>query len=212
MKLRSVLKARYLVGLLLLTALVLGCRAVTAPPQTYCFSFEKDLEGWQPAGTDLDNPPVRWFIKRSSEQSRDGRYAAKFYLNNLNDMAKIWMQRGFPVKPGRIYRVKVDYTFASADWGNLNLWQIIAGAAPYPPQASADLVFQEDTGNGSPRNSGYVWLDKSYQFRTESSPGGELYVYLGVWGTWETPRIYYLDSVKVTISEEWKSIFKFLTL
>lgn len=184
-----------LIGLLFLLG---GC--VNNPPgqNDYFFSFEQDLEGWAVKGADLDNPPVKWSIQRTQEIVRDGNIALKYYLSNLNDAGKIWIERSFDVKSDSLYQVNVSYSFASADWGDLNLWTIITGVIQEPSQSRDDLVYQGDTGNGSQTGTGYKWLEKSYDFTVQSNSSGRLYIIIGIWGTWETPRTYYVDKVLVS--------------
>jgi len=151
-------------------------------------------------GTDLDNPPVVWSIQRSQEIARDGHTAIKYYLSNVNDAGKIWIERPFDVKSDSLYQVNVRCSFASADCGDLNLWTIITGVVPEAPQSGDDLIYQGETGNGS-TDPDYEWLDKSYDFTIQSSSSGKLYVIIGVWGTWETARTYYVDKVRVSFTE-----------
>ncbi len=169
---------------------------------SYFFSFENDMEGWTARGTDLDNPPIEWFVQRSQEIAKDGNTAAKFYLSNLNDAGKIWIERQFRVKPELLYQVNVRYAFASADWGDINLWTIITGVMQKAPESRDDLIYQGDTGNSSEVDVGYKWLEKSYDFTVQSSSGGEIYIIIGIWGTWETAREYYVDSVRITFTEK----------
>ncbi len=97
----------------------------------------------------------------------------------------------------------VAFDFATADFGSFNLWRIIAGGLPEPPQTPAELepVFQDDTGNGQDEDVGYVWQTRSYTTTTRSTADGRLCVVLGVWGTWEGPRTYFVDGVTVTLQE-----------
>ncbi|MFH1221207.1 MAG: hypothetical protein V1694_12250 [Candidatus Eisenbacteria bacterium] len=44
---------------------------------------------------------------------------------------------------------------------------------------------------------GYLWTGKQYTIDRRSSANGKLYVSIGVWGTWETPRTYYVDFVYI---------------
>lgn len=34
-----------------------------------------------------------------------------------------------------------------------------------------------------------------------SGNDGTLYIDIGIWGTWETGRVYYIDNVRITISD-----------
>jgi hypothetical protein len=184
--------------ILMLIALV-GCDGPEIPTSgTYTFSFERDMEEWVAKGTDLDNPPVEWSIERSDDIASDGNTAVRLYLNNLNDAGKIWIQRQFDTEPNRTYCVHLKYDFASADWGDLNLWTIITSASPLPPVPG--LLYQGDTGNSARPEDGFVWLHKGYDFDVTSGSDGKVYIVIGVWGTWETARTYYLDNVGISFT------------
>jgi hypothetical protein len=170
----------------------------------FFFSFEADMEGWEVKGMDLElgNSTIEWSIARSQERATNGSSSLRLFLENWNDMGKIWVERGFVLKPNTTYRVDVSYAFASADWGVANFFRIITGVLQEPPKTRDELVYQGDTGNGHPDSDvGYVWLDKSYTFTVQSNVDGEIYVILGVWGVWETPRTYYLDSIRVVFTQ-----------
>jgi len=171
--------------------------------QTASFSFEGNLQGWQPRALDVDDGGAKadWSIAPSNGRADDGGFSALLFLDNLTDAGKVWLQKPFVVQPGRNYKVRVSYSFATKDFGTINLWRIITGVRTRPPEKAEDLTFQGETGHGSPSDIGYVWLDKSYDFEVQSGPDGLLYVFLGVWGTWETPRGYYIDRVTVSIRE-----------
>jgi len=185
--------------IILVLAVVTGCEGSRIPSSgTLTFSFEEDIEGWVANGTDLDNPPVEWSIERSRDIASDGKTAVRIYLNNTNDAGKIWIERQFHGEVNRAYHVRLDYDFATADWGDMNLWTIITSVSPQPPVPG--LLYQGDTGNSAKPEDGFVWLHKSYDFDVESGPDGKLYVMIGVWGTWETARTYYLDNVNISFT------------
>jgi hypothetical protein len=171
--------------------------------QTASYSFEGNLQGWQPRAIDVDDGGAKadWSIAPSNGRADDGGFSALVFLDNLTDAGKVWVQKPFVVEPGRNYKVSVSYSFATKDFGTINLWRIITGVRTAPPEKAEDLTFQGETGHGSPSDIGYVWLDKSYDFDMQSGPDGLLYVFLGVWGTWETPRGYYFDRVTISIRE-----------
>jgi hypothetical protein len=173
-----------------------GCSTLQIPKQTE-FSFEQGMDGWVAQGTDLSNPAVEWSIERSGDMASEGDTSLKVYLNNLNDAGKIWIQRPFDVDSDSYYQVHVDYDFASADYGDLNLWTIITGAVLGPPTKADELVYQRDTGNGADKDEGYKWLHKTYTFDMRTGPEKEIIVIIGIWGTWETARNYYIDNVKI---------------
>ncbi|KXB00643.1 hypothetical protein AKJ41_03920 [candidate division MSBL1 archaeon SCGC-AAA259O05] len=50
-------------------------------------------------------------------------------------------------------------------------------------------------------------MDKSYDFTVMSGSNGKLYVFIGIWGNWETTRTYYLDNVNVNfVPKEQKGV------
>ena len=174
------------------------------------FSFEQDLEGWTPDGADLElgGGSINWSIARSQDRATEGTASLKFYLENLNDAGKIWIARPFPAEPNQIYQVRVGYSLASSDYGFANHFTIISGVLKQPPKVPDDLrsTFQDLTLNGNDSDVGYVWLDKGYEFTAEANDEGILYVLIGVWGTFETPRTYYVDNVRLSLAKRQEGV------
>jgi hypothetical protein len=165
------------------------------------FSFENGLEGWTPKATDINDPPIAWSIQSSPERASDGTHSAKFELENLNDAGKIWLGRPFSLQPNQSYHVKVQFSFATQDFGEANLFTIIAGVRTSPAVTRDDLTYQGFTGNGDANNTGYKWLEKSYDFNVVSAADGTVYVDIGIWGTWETYRAYYIDNLRISVTQ-----------
>jgi hypothetical protein len=187
-------------------ALMFGCSDKDGTPtpggsHTYTFSFEDGMQGWSAKATDVDFPSEDWSVAPATDLAYEGTASVKLYLANYNDAGKIWMQSPFNVKPNTLYHVKLVYHFASQDWGMANPFRIIAGVLDRPPVTAADLTFQGPTLNGADSDVGFLWLDEIYDFDITSSDAGKIYISIGVWGTWETPRTYYIDLVSVTIAE-----------
>lgn len=163
-------------------------------------SFETGLDGFVADGTDLDDPPVEWSIERSEEEADDGVWSVRLELDNLNDAGKIWIERAFELEAGRTYDVELSYAFGTSDFGDINNWTIIAGVAAESPETVDDLAFQGSTTTGEDEDRGVVWLEKSHAFSAVAGASGELWISLGVWGTFETPRTYYLDDVAIVFT------------
>ncbi len=190
----------YLLTFALVLLLSASCSLLNLP-QSMTFSFEQGFDGWTATGTDLDNPPDQWSIEPSQDMASKGKTSLKLYLNNVNDAGKIWIERSFNVEPQSYYQVHVSYDLASADYGNLNLWDIITGVVLEPPKTAGELVYEGDTGNGADADEGWLWLHKIYDLSIRPGPESEIYVIIGVWGTWETARTYYLDNVEVILAK-----------
>lgn len=169
--------------------------------QEFLFSFEQDLEGWVPAGTDLEmvDTTIAWSIDRSKEFVSSGSYSLKLYLENWNDAGKIWIEKPFAIDPFCSYEVIVEFDFGTATNSDINNFTIICGVSKKKPVSRDDLMYQDQTGNGSDVYVGYKWLRKSYSFNVDASPGEKIYATVGIWGTWETPRTYYVDNLKIMI-------------
>jgi hypothetical protein len=175
---------------------------VAGPSDVVRFStgFESGLDGFAPDGADLDDPPVEWSVARSNERAESGAWSVRLQLENLNDAGKIWLERPFELEPGRTYDVAIAFDFASADFGDINLWTIVAGASGEDPEDRDDLVSRDDTGNGADADVGYVWERKEYAFAGETGGDGALWIHLGVWGTSEFGRTYFVDDVEIVIT------------
>ncbi len=178
--------------------------STTAPDGFVVFetSFETGFDGFAADGTDLDDPPIEWTIERSQEEAADGAWSVRLDLDNLNDAGKIWIERAVDLEPGVTYDVEVSYAFGTSDFGDINAWTVIAGVDPESPEGVDDLTFQGTTSTGADEDVGVVWLDKSHAFTATAGASGELWVSLGVWGTSEFPRTYYLDDVRIEFTPQ----------
>jgi hypothetical protein len=172
---------------------------ITQPvDQTFAFAFDSGLEAWSANATDTDNPPVTWSIDHTMDMGNDDDGAVELTLDNLNDAGKIWVEREFDsLEPNTTYEVTVSFAFATEDYGTINLWRIIAGVTTDAPEDADDLEFQGETGNGEDEDVGYQWLDKTYTFTAETDAAGELWVSVGIWGTFEVVRTYFVDDLQV---------------
>jgi hypothetical protein len=158
--------------------------------------IERDLKGRRSAGH------IDWSVEPSIQLARSGQWSVKYFMENLNDAGKIWIERPFQVEAGGRYSVEVRYEFATRDFGSVNLFQIITGVLPESPQETDDLIptFQDQTGNGHDTDVGFRWINKAYDFTVTAGEDGTLHVLIGVWGTWETQRTYYVDDVRITLT------------
>jgi hypothetical protein len=193
---------------LAMTAVVVGCSdSAAGPPETlpgdYHYSFESGLEGWTASATDtvLGGGGIPWWIRPVTSHSFEGSRSLEFYLGNYNDAGKIWIVRPITVSPNSPYRVTISYAFGTADWGQANLFSLLTGVTLVEPRTSGDLAntLQGDTGNGASNDVGYLWIDKRLELDVTSSADGRLYVVVGVWGTWEGPRTYYVDALQLQV-------------
>lgn len=194
---------RLITATLALAAVLGGCEDSTGPDnrETFTFSFEDDLDGWTAKGIDLDEPPVTWSITQSEDTATVGDGAAKYVLDNVNDAGKIFLQRSFELDPDTEYDVRIEFDFATADWGDANHWTILAGTHTSPPEDRDDLDDQGDTANGEDEEGDHVWLEKSYNLQATSDDEGNVIVTVGVWGTYEVERTYYIDDLRITFTE-----------
>jgi hypothetical protein len=171
--------------------------------QVYFYSFENTFSGWDTTGIDLqiDDSTLVWSLHPDSELSIDSSYSIRYYLDNGSDAGKIWIQKPFDVEQNTDYIVSIDYKFATSDFEGINLWTIITGVHLSPPTSHQELMFQGHTSNGYDFDIGYIWLDKNYEFIINSDTSSKLWIAIGIWGNWEGPKTYYLDSLSIRIQE-----------
>jgi hypothetical protein len=172
-------------------------------------SFEHGMDDWTTAAADIGNPSqggyAPWSIDPSIDYASDGQWALKFHMENNTDAAKIWIVRPFTVTDGQAYRVEISYDFGTADYGPLNNFQLLIGVFSVPPADGPALIAgttHADTGTGQNSDVEYVWLPKSFQITAPGNEKGLLYVVIGIWGTFEITRNYYLDNIVVQLSPE----------
>ena len=113
-----------------------GFEVIVGPEFEDAFSFETDFSDWVPRGSDLADPPVVWEVARSSDQASEGERAVRLRLDNLNSQGKIWIERRYEVEENQFYSVKISFDFGSADWGDVNLWRLLAGEGTDSPAAT----------------------------------------------------------------------------
>ncbi len=193
--------------LLVLLVAGLGCDfhgdpLMIEPEHSDTASFEAGLGDWIPFGIDLLSPPVAWEVARSTDRASDGTQAIRVRLNNLNGRGKVVLERKYAVAKDQLYTVVISFDFATADFGDIGLWRILAGASPDSPTRSNSVAPRESTGNGLAADGGYRWLPKSYTMEARSDAKGEMFVHVGVWGTSEVLRTYYIDKLEVTLTRK----------
>ncbi len=172
------------------------------------FSFESGFDNWAPRGTDVGaGGTMNWSVTTSTQLARDGASSLRFELNNFSGEGKIWIERILRVDSTRTRRVTVRFAFASADLGTVGNFRILAGVKRIRPETGSDLtpLAQDDTGNGLTTQSGFQWMEKSYTFTIDPLPPSapmtqdEFWVVVGVWGTSNSHRSYFVDNVRVLI-------------
>jgi hypothetical protein len=140
---------------------------------------------------------VEWSITPSTEAAFAGTGSARFFLDNMNDAGKIWLQRPFAVQPNTLYRAAVSFHLRSTDIGDMSLWKVIGFAGPSAPGDNSSLQRFEETGIGEQQPP--VWLSRSFAIESSSGADGVLWVAAGLWGTFEVARTYYMDDLRVSL-------------
>jgi hypothetical protein len=171
------------------------------------FDFESGMEGWSAEGVDLTGPDVTWAVGRSTEEASSGVGSARFWMDNANGRGKIWIEQGFDVAPNRSYDVHITLDLASADFGQVVPWRIIAGVHPGDSEDSeaTEITVQDSTLNGVASDQGMVWNEHHYVERATSDADGRLVVTLGIWGTTSGTRVYYVDNLRLEFWRVWAS-------
>jgi hypothetical protein len=205
----------YAILIIMSIFVLLGCSESKQPlrpePRVYKISdsFEDGFSAWTINSLDVevDKVEIDWYVVSSDERASNGLSSAKLYMDNLTDAAKIWLERSIKVAPNKTHQVTISFDLASSDYGDVNLFSILANVLPYNPTTRDDVTagvsdgdFPEGTHNGGVQD--FVWLDKSLTKSVTSRDDGMLYFILGIWGTWEGARTYYFDDLRVTVREE----------
>jgi hypothetical protein len=188
-------------GLLALCGLLGACGAPTHTSGSY--SFEGSLQGWNAGAADVtvDEIPLDWSVAATKERSFDGTWSARIFVDNRSEAAKVWLSRTYQLRPLRSYDVHVEFALGTSDPGPAGAFRILAGAEPSIPANGDDAISlaRDDTGNGGA--AGVAWVLKTYDSIATTGPSGDLTAVVGIWGTFEVTRTYYLDSLAVQFTE-----------
>jgi hypothetical protein len=163
-------------------------------------SFESGLGQWTSEAIDLGEPAGAWSAQGTTGEASAGTRSVELTLDNVGGAGKVWIERELEVAPGQAYDVEISFDLESADFGTFGLWTVIAGVSTAAPRAATELTFQDDTGNGSSVDGGYHWISKTYTVHGRSDEDGHLYVTIGVWGTSQAARTYYVDNVRLQLT------------
>jgi hypothetical protein len=207
--------------LIFLAGLVTACDesdSGTGPEPDFFFSFEAGFEGWRPDSADFCDPnPATGLCDEGSAfaetevrvvegPATDGGRAVELAAQNDTDAVKLWIERAFEVSAGTRYEVEVTWDFGTEDL-EVGAWTLIATAIPadpsaafregVPPNRIGDFLILGDTVSPQGR---FAYLRKEFTQIVEAGAAGEVWVGIGVWGTFEVAREYLLDSVTVHLT------------
>lgn len=163
-------------------------------------SFESDLGGWAVRTVDLGTPAAPYEAVRSTDRASGGAQSVRLRLENRAGQAKVLLERRYVVEKDQTYLVEVTFGLASADWSGTAPWRVAIGAAPDSPLKTGVVDGPLDTFNGRLADQGFVFGPRAATLEARSDAEGELFVYVGVWGTSAESRSYYLDDLRVALT------------
>ncbi len=158
--------------------------------------FENGLGEWEKGADvpeDPTNPghPMPWSIQQSDEQSFDGVYSARYFLDGHQDDGTIWLMQALTVEPTTTYPVQLSIEF----WSPTESFNTIALVAMYlgnePP------TMEEDFDTSQPANLVAGWKTYKLQANATSDMNGKIWVAFGISAVWESDMTYYIDHVRV---------------
>lgn len=208
---------------LLVVAAATGCGddELIAPPgdgETFTFSFEDGLEGWRADSADfceLDPetgrcPAEGSFADTEVEvvegRATEGVRSVRLFGENFTDAVKVWIERAFEADPGVTYDVSVRFDVGTQAFGP-GAWQVIGTVFERDPSAAfaADDTTGEEVGDfrilgfaESPSGE-LAFTRRSFEGTVRAGAGGEVWVGIGVWGTFENANEHFVDAVTIAI-------------
>lgn len=162
--------------------------------ESFFFSFEGSLQGWEPRGMDLavGNQLEAWSITSDPAAPFDGASSARFFLENTNGKGKIWLERSFTLASSGRYRAHLDFA-ASAGSDAVSPDRLIAGFLPSSPRNADELqpALQPDGIAGT------AWKQHAYDADIQ---GPAVTVVIGISGANKGPTIDHLDALTVAFT------------
>ena len=150
------------------------------------------MDGWSANATELG--PADWSISRNADFWVDGATSLRIDLDNLNGKGAVWIEKGFAVEPRSKYLVTLNYAFSPR---NFTDFRTIVSVFRSPTLTADDL---SSAYQGDPFLAP-LWWPQRYEFTIKSKKTSAIYVFIGVKGTKETRREYFIDSVCVTLTK-----------
>jgi hypothetical protein len=129
----------------------------------------------------------------------DGSTSVKLDINDLNGKGKLWIEKALAVEPRQLYLAQIDYSFATRPFTK-PFFKIITGVLRRHPETADDTT---PTVQGNADVGWYaLWVPTSFQFKVKSKKSNLLYVVIGIAGTEPAHRVYWFDSVTVTLTKQ----------
>ncbi|MBI2838315.1 MAG: hypothetical protein HYX75_08380 [Acidobacteria bacterium] len=164
----------------------------------YSESFETGMGGWMPDHHLACEPacwPLSWHIVRSPTRAYHGAYSLDCYLNGDHDDGTIWVERPFQTSalaPGS-YKVSLLFYLWSDSYSHVNRWPVVAFLGSADPEREDQFAIIGQT------NMVAGWKQYSYSRVVSLKPTQALWVAFGFGATWEVPRTYAMDMVRITV-------------
>jgi hypothetical protein len=205
-----------IVFIFIIAVFLIGCGG-DSNRLTYSFSFEGDFEGWTPHGdswelySNGEVVPISWSIVPSSGLSTEGSLSIEFMMNEESAGGAVYIDRPFMLEPYTVYRVLIEYDFATKDMPALAQpsvdlpWSITTGVSPSKWNTGLPLIAYDFESLSTTIVDGlitdnYVWLEKKGVYTATTGTEGILYVYIGIKGYWPG-RTYYMDNLRVSFQK-----------
>lgn len=183
----------------LIAACVILATPASAAETSRFFGFENNLQGWtRDHFIDCEHDPepctFDWRISRSTQQAKGGSTSLKAYLDGTNDDGTIWLERRFDIGANADATVELSFWLWSEGQSDFNTWPVVAFVGRRNPDTESDfkIVGQTDQKAG--------WKRYELTRQVSAGPSGRVWVAFGFGATWETPRTYFLDSARVTVT------------
>lgn len=188
-----------LVALLTTVAVLAGMPAASGATTSQFFGFENSLQGWtRDHFIDCEQDPTPctfdWGITRSTAQAKSGTTSLRFRLDGTNDDGTIWIERQFDVGVNTEATVELSFFLWSETQADINTWPVAAYIGKRNPETEEDFTIVGQTE----RKAGWARYELSRTINGGAS--GKVWVAFGIGATWESERIYFLDSAKVTVT------------
>lgn len=177
------------------------CLLTEPEPIKYIESFERDMAGWTTdhhLHCEQSSPPCSpliWNISRTTQESFEGDYSLKYYMDGTHDDGVIWVEKDFDVKPNTNYDLNITFNLWGYEDDEVGRWTVVSYFGDINPE------IEEDFSSVGWTFEKVGWKEYSYKTNVKSGNDGKIWAAFGVSAVFETWRTHYLDYVIVSINE-----------
>ena len=190
----------YLAFIIVLITLSITIPVILTSGTKYDYFFEEDFEGWV---GDADNHVgendtviVDWNVTRTTEQAYEGDYSIALEIDGFQDDGGVWLEKYYNLEKKKNVKVTIIFYIYSDNFGMNSRALFLASANITNPEIEEDFDQDVTTVSSDSGLVGWYKFKKTYTLKNTDT----IWIAIGFKVNWETFLKFYVDNIRVIIS------------